>query len=194
MHAEHRGRTPKCPIANHRVDYGFRKHVQHIRISVDRHNNLVECPVEFEIIQEFAATEKITLGVIKLNLSEYVEEGEALVKDHSFPGRKRANSTGVSPTSVPKPQPGTEKNDVPEGVVRRYLMQESKINSTLKMSILMVQIDGDRNFVAPPLKTATTFGGIAGIVGSEQQAEDDTGRKRYSETLLVWCGYTDRPC
>ena len=53
-----------------------------------------------------------------------------------------------------------------EGIIRRYLMQESKINSTLKvvfvaaildekikltlakLSILMKQIDGERNFVA----------------------------------------------
>jgi hypothetical protein len=179
MHGEHRGRTPKCPIASHRVDYDFSKLVPHIRISVDKNLNLVECPIEFEIIQEFAGTDKITLGVIKLNLSEYVEESEALIKDASSPGRKRASSTGASAAALPKPQGGGGgEYDLPEGIVRRYLMQESKVNSTLKVSILMVQVDGDRNFVAPPLKTATAFGGIAGIVATEQQqVEDDGGRK-----------------
>lgn len=177
MHADHRGRTAKCPITNHRVDYSFSKHVQHIRISVDRNNNLVECPIEFEVLQEFAVTEKMTLGVVRLNLSEYVEESEALAKEGSGPGRKRASSIGVSPTSVPKLQIGGDKDDVPEGIVRRYLMQDSKINSTLKISILMVQVDGDRNYAAPPLKSAPTFDGIAGIVAHEQPVEDETGRE-----------------
>ena len=44
-----------------------------------------------------------------------------------------------------------------EGIVRRYLMQDSKINSTLKIGILMVQIDGERNYIAPALKTAPMF-------------------------------------
>jgi hypothetical protein len=56
---------------------------------------------------------------------------------------------------------------VRDGVMRRYLMQESKVNSTLKVGILMVQVDGERNFVAPPLKTAPVFGNIAGIVVAE---------------------------
>lgn len=60
-----------------------------------------------------------------------------------------------------------------EGVVRRYLMQESKINSTLKIGISMKQVDGERNFVAPALKTAAVFGGIAGIMAGEAQAEQD---------------------
>ena len=181
MHAEHRGRTPKCPIVNHQVDYGFGKHVQHIRISVDKQNHIGECPLELEVIQEFAMTDKITLGVIKLNLSEYIEESEHHIKDHP-PGRKRANSAGVSPTSAPESRPRDEKqDDAPEGIVRRYLMQESKVNSTLKMSILMVQVDGDRSFSAPPLKSAPTFGGIAGIIAHEQQAEEEVGRKYYGD-------------
>lgn len=39
-----------------------------------------------------------------------------------------------------------EKSDDHEGVIRRYLMQESKINSTLKIAIAMHQVEGDRNF------------------------------------------------
>ena len=62
-----------------------------------------------------------------------------------------------------------------EGVTRRYLMQDSKINSTLKVGIAMKQVDGERNFVAPPLKTAPVFGGIAGIMAGEQGEPDDTG-------------------
>jgi len=66
--------------------------------------------------------------------------------------------------------------DGEDGITRRYLMQESKINSTMKIGISMKQLDGERNFIAPPLKTALVFGGIAGIMDFEQ-AEDDLGRR-----------------
>lgn len=65
--------------------------------------------------------------------------------------------------------------DGEEGVTRRYLMQDSKINSTLKIMIMMKQVDGERNFTAPPLKTAPVFGGIAGIMAGEQADQDDVG-------------------
>ncbi|KAG9258663.1 N-terminal C2 in EEIG1 and EHBP1 proteins-domain-containing protein [Emericellopsis atlantica] len=168
MHAEHRGRTAKCPIANHRVDYAFSKTIPHIRIAIDKNNQLVECPIELEIIQEFAVTEKMTLGEIKLNLSEYVEESEALLKNPSS-RRGRSGSVSVSPPAV------TDGDDAPEGIVRRYLMQESKINSTLRMSVLMVQVDGERNYTTPSLKPTATFGGIAGVVAHEPQVAEDIG-------------------
>ncbi|KAK2767490.1 hypothetical protein FQN54_003647 [Arachnomyces sp. PD_36] len=69
-----------------------------------------------------------------------------------------------------------EKTDDDEGVLRRYLVQDSKINSTLKVGVMMRQIEGDRNFIAPPLKTAMVFSGIAGVLASEQAAHDDLGR------------------
>jgi hypothetical protein len=80
-----------------------------------------------------------------LNLAEYVEESEM----------------------------GISGQGGDEGVVRRYLMMESKINSTLKIGICMKQIDGERSFVAPPLRTAAVFGGIAGIMAGEQGEPDD---------------------
>lgn len=39
----------------------------------------------------------------------------------------------------------------------------------------MKQLEGDRNFVAPPLRTAPVFGNIAGIMGAEQGEPDDVG-------------------
>ncbi|CAM1502145.1 Fc.00g041290.m01.CDS01 [Cosmosporella sp. VM-42] len=171
MHAEHRGRTAKCPIANHRVDYSFCVLAPSIRIAIDRNNNLVECPIEFEVVQEFAVTEKITLGHVRLNLSEYVEESEAFVKEVSSPGRMRSGSV-VSPPSTGRSR--RDSDVVEDGIVRRYLMQDSKVNSTLKIGILMVQVDGERSFIAPPLKTAPVFGGIAGIMAGES-VEDEAG-------------------
>ncbi|KAB8260638.1 N-terminal C2 in EEIG1 and EHBP1 proteins-domain-containing protein [Aspergillus pseudonomiae] len=68
-----------------------------------------------------------------------------------------------------------DKSDDDEGIVRRYLMQDSKVNSTLKIGVSMRQVDGDRNFTTPPLKSAMVFGGITGIVSAEQTDPDDLG-------------------
>ena len=213
IHGEHRGRTQKCPIANHRVEYSYSKVVP-LRIAIDRNSNLAECWIEFEVLQEFnlglvggggiGRDERITLGVVRLNLSEYVEESESILGDGAttpafrasltspppadgksashYHHRKRSSLSGITvggPDASPRsshrsdteedprrPQP-LSVSDVRDGVVRRYLMQDSKINSTLKLGILMVQVEGDRNFIAPPLKTAPVFGGIPGIVSAD---------------------------
>ncbi|KAI8627960.1 hypothetical protein F5Y19DRAFT_440539 [Xylariaceae sp. FL1651] len=220
IHGEHRGRTAKCSIdkINHRVTYNYSKAIP-LRISIDRANNLSECPIEFEVLQEFPMVsggrdEKISLGNVKLNLSEYVEESENFprrstasrvagslehvrekVTGHNVSHRKlsvgRPASEAERPTGSPSPQSVTgssaqhlEENDIvdeeaEEGIVRRYLMQDSKINSTLKIGILMVQVDGERNYTAPPLKSATVFnGGISGIItgASEQMDADEVGK------------------
>ena len=264
LHAEHRGRTPKCPIANHRVEFGpFARLISSVRIAVDRSSSLGECPLELEVIQELdvdasvRGEDKIVrLGTVRLNLSEYVEESEALVRElgpavASSPGgnacsnggrgtsgpagtnagtsvvlppnaRKRTNSLSItggssssSSSNTPKPttnsRPATaisatnstgttgpssatvdaasssgkhaasaSGNDtgVQDGIVRRYLLQDSKINSTIRVSILMVQVDGDRNYVAPQLRTAPVFGGIAGwFTGDQSEQPDEAGRE-----------------
>ncbi|PSR87251.1 N-terminal C2 in EEIG1 and EHBP1 proteins-domain-containing protein [Coniella lustricola] len=238
IHSDHRGRTPKCPIAKHRVEYNYGKIIP-VRLAIDKSNNLSECPIEFEVIQEFPTApssvvggaagagsgtggnagggreERITLGRLTLNLAEYVEESEAFARDlllrpprrtpgpssvpsaakssgqahghtrtrsglstsapitasdASSPTTPRTSTDDISPTSTDpqqqsQPSPKFEALNVEDGVVRRYLMTESKINSTLKIGILMVQVDGERNYVAPPLKTAPVFGGITGLAG-----------------------------
>ncbi|ETS85006.1 hypothetical protein PFICI_03031 [Pestalotiopsis fici W106-1] len=188
MHGDHRGRTNKCPIdsINHRVTYDYNKVVP-LRITIDRNNQLSECPIEFEVVQEFSASggrdDRITLGVVRLNLSEYVEESENFPRKSvssrsgssleyarrdilgpALQGKRRLSTASAGTAPIAEEQ---EHETADEGIVRRYLMQESKINSTLKLGILMVQIDGDRNYVAPPLKTAPMFGGIAGIMAGE---------------------------
>lgn len=129
--------------------------------------------------------ERVPLGVVRLNLSEFVEESDAITS------RKRSASlgaaagahlgggaAGVAMGSPPVPRVHGGEETAEDGIVRRYLMQESKVNSTLQVGILMVQIDGDRNYVAPPLRTAPVFGGIAGFMAGEQaEQEDIAGRK-----------------
>ncbi|KAL7816634.1 N-terminal C2 in EEIG1 and EHBP1 proteins domain-containing protein [Trichoderma gracile] len=178
MHAEHRGRTAKAAIANHRVEYNFSKVITGVRMSVDRNNHLNECLLELEVVQEFALTEKITLGHIKINLAEFVEESETLLRDPASPpsSRRRNNSAGLSPTSARDLKLSDEiQRECEDGIVRRYLMQDSKVNSTLKVSILLIQVDGERNFIAPPLKTAPVFGGIVGFMAPEQNEDEVLG-------------------
>lgn len=231
IHGDHRGRTPKSPIANHRVEYNYNKLIP-VRIAIDKSNSLSECLVEFEVIQEFPPThsgpslagsrdEKITLGRLTLNLAEYVEESEAIVREnHGFRMRGPSGSgaasvpqaaqqqqqqqqqTGhtrkpssvsdvsLSPTSARKSLDARKSADQPqaapaptqpdvlveEGIIRRYLLTDAKINSTLKISLLVVQLDGERTFVAPPLKTAAVFGGIGGMAGSTHPAAEDFGQ------------------
>ena len=145
--AEHRGRTNKCAIREHRVAYEYEKTVA-VRLTVGKDGQLQECCVNFEILQEYSAGgrgERIRLGDVKLNLAEYVEASET----PASPGGGTNNEASGA-----------------EGVVRRYLMQDSKINSTLKLAIHMRHIDGTRDYYAPPLRTAPVFGGIAGIIQS----------------------------
>ncbi|KAJ6036565.1 hypothetical protein N7540_000844 [Penicillium herquei] len=69
-----------------------------------------------------------------------------------------------------------DKVEEDEGVIRRYLMFDSKVNSTVKIGIAMHQIEGDRNFTTPPLKSATVFGGIARVVHTGEPGDsDDSG-------------------
>jgi N-terminal C2 in EEIG1 and EHBP1 proteins len=143
--AEHRGRTEKVPIKEHRVMWNYEKAIA-VRLTMDKTNLLQECTVNFEVVQDYSAAvrgEKITLGHVSLNLAEYVD---------------------------------VLGDDGDEGITGRYLMQESKLNSTLKVGISMRQMDGERNYISPPLKTAPVFGGIAGIVDFDQVEHDDLGR------------------
>jgi hypothetical protein len=39
-----------------------------------------------------------------------------------------------------------DKTDDDDGIIRRYLMHESKVNSTVKIGIAIRQLEGDRNF------------------------------------------------
>ncbi|CAK3982567.1 Hypothetical predicted protein [Lecanosticta acicola] len=143
--AEHRGRTAKAPIRDHRVQYAYTKRVP-VRLTVGKGDLLQECRVEFEVLQEYSAGgrgERIVLGHVALNLAEYVEV-------HDVPTAAEGGGGG--------------------GVTRRYLMQDSKINSTLKLTLSMRHLEGTRDYMAPPLRAAPVFGGIAGILSSSEPA------------------------
>ncbi|KAI9651533.1 MAG: hypothetical protein M1829_002698 [Trizodia sp. TS-e1964] len=140
--AEHRGRTAKSAIKEHKVIWGYQQ-VLLVRLTIDKNGMLQESEIHFEVIQEYASgvrIERITLGSVKLNLAEYVEGGDG---------------------------------DGEEGITRRYLMQESKINSTLKSFICYLDHVSYKRHPSPPLKTAPVFGGIAGILSNEQAEQQE---------------------
>jgi hypothetical protein len=110
-----------------------------------------------------------------------------VIQDYSGGGRGEKIILGEVRLNLAEYVEESESADSEDGVVRRYLMQESKINSTLKIGIAMKQIDGDRNFVAPALKTVPVFGGIAGIMAGEQAKPDDRGGIYFIKFLTAFC-------
>ncbi|MCJ1468401.1 hypothetical protein MMC07_007029 [Pseudocyphellaria aurata] len=73
--AEHRGRTSKSIIRDHKVSWDYEKTIP-VRLTIDRHGMLQETDINFEVLQEYSSGvrgETIILGNVKLNLSEYAE-------------------------------------------------------------------------------------------------------------------------
>ncbi|BFZ55857.1 hypothetical protein PYCC9005_002898 [Savitreella phatthalungensis] len=62
-----------------------------------------------------------------------------------------------------------------EEVNRRYLLQDSKVNSTLRLGIYLEQTSGDSDYDKPELKKAQVFGGITGLLaeGIELKKRDE---------------------
>ncbi|KIW15378.1 hypothetical protein PV08_05424 [Exophiala spinifera] len=150
--AEHRGRTDKAPILEHRATWDYSKELS-VRLTIDKTGMLQECGLHFEILQEFhegGRGGRVHLGNVKLNLAEYARLPEEAITDRD-------------------PQEDNED----DGITRRYLLQDSKVNSTLKIGIKMKQTEGDTNFIAPPLKSAMVIGGIAGVLTAEAGEGDD---------------------
>ncbi|KAL9114975.1 MAG: hypothetical protein Q9227_001218 [Pyrenula ochraceoflavens] len=156
--AEHRGRTDKAVIKEHKAVFDYLRTLE-VRLTTDRSAYLQESEIHFEVLQEYSVGvrgDRIVLGNIRLNLSEYVGKGD----DDEGPTSHLAD--------------GDDAHHGP-GITRRYLLQSSKINSTLKLRIAMRQLEGDKNYLAPPLKAPMVFGGIAGIMSAEQADPDDAG-------------------
>lgn len=126
-----------------------------MRLTIDKSNNLTECFINFEVVQDYSSSIR----------GEKITLGYVALNLAEY---------------VEETEMGAETE---EGVVRRYLMQDSKINSTLKIGISMKQIDGERSFTAPPLKTAAVFGGIAGLMAPENEQEDLVGMGMFSFIL-----------
>ena len=138
-------------IREHKATWDYVKELP-VRLTIDKNQKLQECEIHFEVLQEYHEGTKgrVQLGSVKLNLAEYTNPPD-------LDERERDGDANTEPD---------EDEDV-SGITRRYLMQDSKINSTLKIGFDMKQTEGETDFIAPPLKTATVFGGIAGVVSTE---------------------------
>jgi hypothetical protein len=51
---------------------------------------------------------------------------------------------------------------------RKYLLQESKTNSTVKVTISVLHVEGSREYTTPPLKKAQMFHGITGLLAENK--------------------------
>lgn len=62
-----------------------------------------------------------------------------------------------------------------ESSSQRYLLQNSKVNSTLRLGLYLEQLSGDTDFEAPELKKAQVFGVITGLLveGKDIKKRDD---------------------
>ena len=97
-----------------------------VRLTVDKNGMLSESEIQFEVLQEYspsARAERIVLGNVRLNLAEY-----AISTSGQGGGGEDGDEEGEGG--------GMEGEGGRElGVTRRYLMRESKINSTLKVRL-----------------------------------------------------------
>jgi len=167
--AEHRGKTDKAFIREHKATWDYVKEIP-LRLTIEKTQLLQECQIHFEILQEFndgPRGGRVHLGDVRLNLAEYTHlpEGSGQELDHEIEGEEG-------------------------GITRRYLMQDSKVNSTLKLGIRMKQTDGDTNFIAPPLKSAMVIGGIASVLTEAREGDDmpslSSNSRDYSESQDIY--------
>ena len=114
-----------------------------LRMTIDKNGMMQDAAIHLEVLQEYSSGGR----------GERIQLGNVRLNLAEY----------VEPS----------ENEGEDGVCRRYLMQDSKINSTLKITIFMKQLEGDRNFSTPQLKGAPVFGGIAGIMAGDQQGESD---------------------
>ncbi|KAL9098239.1 MAG: hypothetical protein Q9163_006070, partial [Psora crenata] len=128
---------------------------------------------EHKVTWDYTRTLPVRLTVDKNGSLQDSEIHFEVLQEYSPSARAERIVLGYVKLNLAEFVEGSEENE--EGIVRRYLMQESKINSTLKIGIHMKQTEGERTFIAPPLKTAPVFGGIAGIMTTEQGDADDGG-------------------
>ena len=139
--AEHRGRTKSAVIKDHKVAWDYGTLLA-VRLVIDKAGMLQDQEVHFEVIQEYSSG-----------------------------ARPDKISLGNVKLNLAEYVEAVDEDGEDEGITRRYLMQDSKINSTLKVGIRMRQIEGDRNFSCPPLRSAAMFGGIAGIMNAAETTD-----------------------
>lgn len=106
-------------IKDHKVVYDYEKTIE-LRLVIGKDSVLQESHLQFDIQQEYQTSGRSERITLGTIKLNIAEYVDAGVSDQSASG----------------------------SITRRYLMQESKINSTLKIEISMKHLEGDRNYVA----------------------------------------------
>ncbi|KDQ09575.1 hypothetical protein BOTBODRAFT_58627 [Botryobasidium botryosum FD-172 SS1] len=124
-----RGITAYRPLDAHRASWSHRVDAA-VQMSVNRDTaELLPCRLKLVVRQSEDDSSTPRLGVVELNLAEYVGAGS---------------------------------------VTRRYLLKESKVNATLRVTIELEKIGGVDQFVAPPLRKAQVMAGVGGLISNER--------------------------
>ncbi|CAE6501291.1 unnamed protein product [Rhizoctonia solani] len=114
-----------------------------------RWDELVEMAVPMGIAKE---TKGLMPADLKLTV-EHVPQSNELVKPRAALGVVRLNLAEYAGKGP---------------VTRRYLLRESKTNATLKLTIEVKWLSGEREYVAPQLQKAQIMEGVAGLMSHDR--------------------------
>lgn len=125
-------------------------------------------------LMEHSVTWSQSLSVyIKIPLSRDRENPDALMHN---PAKFVVTQRVISgdPDAPQNPRMGAVYLDLSEyadpslgEVTRRYLLRESKTNATLKLSIQLTHVGGEKAFVAPPLPKGEILNGVAALLEND---------------------------
>ncbi|KAH8827141.1 hypothetical protein DL96DRAFT_1556280 [Flagelloscypha sp. PMI_526] len=146
-----RGITPFRPLRDHSVTW---EHTLDsiVKMDVDRDSkDLLSSYLKLSVMQEVIpgdldAPQNPKLGELHLNLAEYA---------------------GAGPNGDGKNGGATSVNRV----TRRYLLEQSKTNATLKLTLEMERISGEMDFIPPPLPKDQIFAGVGALLENEVYQE-----------------------
>ncbi|KFZ05264.1 hypothetical protein V501_08511 [Pseudogymnoascus sp. VKM F-4519 (FW-2642)] len=124
---------------------------------------------EHKVTWEYERSLVVRLSMDKTNLLQECFIEFEVIQDYN--GGARGEKITIGRVRLNLAEYADIHDEEGEVMVRRYLMQDSKINSTVKIGIGMSQVDGDRNFIAPPLRTAAVFEGFTGVMAVEQEKD-----------------------
>ncbi|KAK0447188.1 N-terminal C2 in EEIG1 and EHBP1 proteins-domain-containing protein, partial [Armillaria borealis] len=133
-----RGQTPFLPLTEHSVTWSQSLSVYiKIPLSRDRENPDALMPNP----AKFVVTQRVISG------------------DPDAPQNPRMGAVYLDLSEYADPSLGE--------VTRRYLLRESKTNATLKLSIQLTHVGGEKAFVAPPLPKGEILNGVAALLEND---------------------------
>lgn len=124
---------------------------------------------EHKVTWDYEKTLLVRLSMDRTNMLQECFIDFEVIQDYN--GGARGERISLGRVSLNLAEYADFHDEEGKVMVRRYLMQDSKINSTVKIGLGMTQVDGDRNFIAPPLRTAAVFEGFTGVIAVEHEKD-----------------------